>query len=172
MERIQSLLLCILPSYYYCIYIIFLMHPRGATYYFRRICGSHTHMERIQSLLLYILPSYIYIIFLMHSRGAIWLLKRGSAYVPVEMRLVLQWPWEAYHQNHNSTGFPMVILLNRFYDASWVLGVVEVRRLRCPQAPGAKILVFCQPHKCTGKSHLHSCKIHEIRCITICNVQQ
>jgi hypothetical protein len=48
---------------------------------------------------------YVIFRFRMHPRGAIWLLKWGSACIHVGVRLVLQWPWEAYHQNHNCLGF-------------------------------------------------------------------
>jgi hypothetical protein len=33
------------------------------------------------------------------------LLKWGSAYTHVGVRLVLPWPWKAYHQDHNCFGF-------------------------------------------------------------------
>jgi hypothetical protein len=55
--------------------------------------------------------SYLYVYyssflsFGMHPRRATWLLKWGSAYTHVGVLLVLQWPLEAYHQNHNCLGF-------------------------------------------------------------------
>jgi hypothetical protein len=33
----------------------------------------------------------------------------GSTYTHVRVRLVLQWSWEAYHQNHNYLGFLAII---------------------------------------------------------------
>jgi hypothetical protein len=45
----------------------------------------------------------------MHLPGAIWHPKRRVAYMHMGVGLLLQWPWEGYHQNHNSAGFLAII---------------------------------------------------------------
>jgi hypothetical protein len=45
------------------------------------------------------------IIFRMYLVRSLWTLKQRSAYIHVGVQLVLQWPLEEYHQNHNSAGF-------------------------------------------------------------------
>jgi hypothetical protein len=50
----------------------------------------------------------------------------GVVYTHVGVRLVLQWPWEAYHQNHNCLGF-VADVCQCHYDHAWhQLGAVEL----------------------------------------------
>jgi hypothetical protein len=101
-----------------CFFLLYLFGALATVLgYFRNYCIAvlHTLLEAVLSMHVKAVSSgivihiihiiYLFICYMLECVGTIWLLKWGSAYTHVGVRLVLQWLWEANHQNRNCLGF-------------------------------------------------------------------